>query len=118
MALVHAVSGEVRARRGQIEAAAQDAARASQLMERLRDFAPWYEAETRIALARTALRLTDVAGARRLLVKARRFLRRAPDGIVLAQWAHEASAAADAFVSSGSVGAAALTTAELRVLQS
>jgi LuxR family maltose regulon positive regulatory protein len=118
MALVHAVSAEVRARRGQIEAAAQDAARASQLMDRLRDFAPWYEAETRIALARTALRLTDVAGARRLLVKARRFLRRTPDAIVLGQWADEASAAADAFVSPGGVGAAALTTAELRVLQS
>src|SRR3954470_6171247 len=118
MALVHAVSGEVRARRGQIEAAAQDAARASQLMERLRDFAPWYEAEIRIALARTALRLTDVAGARRLLVKARRFLRRTPDAIVLAQWVDEASAATDAFVSSRGVGAAALTTAELRVLQS
>ncbi|MFL5847771.1 MAG: LuxR C-terminal-related transcriptional regulator [Solirubrobacteraceae bacterium] len=118
MALVHAVSAEVRARRGQIEAATEDAARARLLMARLRDFAPWYEAETRIALARTALRLTDVAGARRLLVKARRFLRRTPDAIVLAQWADEASAAADAFVSSGGVGAAALTTAELRVLQS
>jgi LuxR family maltose regulon positive regulatory protein len=118
MALVHAVSAEVRARRGQIEAAAEDAARATQLMERLRDFAPWYEAETRIALARTALRLTDVAGARRLLVKARRFLRRTPDAIVLGQWADEAAAAADAYVSSGGVGAAALTTAELRVLQS
>jgi LuxR family transcriptional regulator, maltose regulon positive regulatory protein len=118
MALVHAVSAEVRARRGQIEAAAQDAVRASQLMARLRDFAPWYEAETRIALARTALRLTDVAGAQRLLVRARRFLRRTPDAIVLAQWLDEASAAADAFVGSGGVGAAALTTAELRVLQS
>ena len=51
-------------------------------------------------------------------MKARRFLRRTPDAIVLAQWADEASAAADAFVSSGGLGAAALTTAELRVLQS
>jgi len=118
MALVHAVSAEVRAHRGQIEAAAEDAARASQLMERLRDFAPWYEAETRIALARTALRLTDVAGARHLLAQARRFLRQTPDAMVLGRWADEASAAADAFVSSGGIGAAALTTAELRVLQS
>jgi LuxR family maltose regulon positive regulatory protein len=118
MALVHAVSADVRARRGQIEAAAEDAARASQLMERLRDFAPWYEAETRIALARTALRLTDVAGARSLLAQARRFLARTPDAIVLGRWADAASAAADAFVSTGGVGAAALTTAELRVLQS
>src|SRR3954447_17308684 len=118
MALAHAVSAEVRAHRGQIEAAAEDAARASQLMERLRDFAPWYEAETRIALARTALRLTDVAGARHLLAQARRFLRQTPDAMVLGRWADEASAAADAFVSSGGIGAAALTTAELRVLQS
>ena len=118
MALVHAVSADVRGRRGQIEAAAQDAARATQLMERLRDFAPWYEAETRLALARAALRLTDVAEARRLLAQARRFLWRTPDAIVLGQWVDDASAAADAFLSSGGVGAAALTTAELRVLQS
>jgi hypothetical protein len=32
----------------------------TRLLDRLTDFAPWYEAETRLVLARACLRLDDV----------------------------------------------------------
>ena len=40
------------------------------LLTALEDQAPWFEAEVRIALARAALRLGDVTGARTLLAEA------------------------------------------------
>jgi LuxR family transcriptional regulator, maltose regulon positive regulatory protein len=118
MALVYAVSAAARARAGQVEGAAEDAARASRLMKRLRDFAPWYETEVRIVLARAALRLSDVPRARALLAEASRHLARTPDAVVLQRWLDQGCSANDAFVDSGRAGSATLTTAELRVLQS
>jgi LuxR family transcriptional regulator, maltose regulon positive regulatory protein len=109
-ALVLAAEAMVCARRGRV-AEARDAQRdALRLLARLVDFAPWHEAETRIALARAALRLSDVPASRELLAEAARHARRVPDAGVLAAWLSEVGAA------SAAGEAAALTPAELRIL--
>ena len=71
-ALVLAVSALVRAQRGRVEEARSDAGDAAALLERLTDFAPWYEAEVQIVLARAALRLSDVGETRVRIAQARR----------------------------------------------
>jgi LuxR family transcriptional regulator, maltose regulon positive regulatory protein len=115
-ALVFALSALVRARRGRIEEATRSLRRSRRLAAMLVDFIPWYEAEVRLALARAALSLGDVAGSRTLLDEAVPFVRRVPDGIVLAAWL--ADARADVDNAAEALGAGwSLTTAELRVLR-
>ena len=63
-ALVLAVSSAVHAHEGRVDEAMIDARRAADLAAQLVDFVPWYEIEIRVVLARTALRLSDVTGAR------------------------------------------------------
>jgi LuxR family maltose regulon positive regulatory protein len=116
-ALVFAVSAAARAHRGQVEEATADRRRAFKLLARLRDFAPWYDAETRIVLARAALRLSDPVSARGLLAEASRILRQTPDAVVLGEWIDQLRAQADAAGGSTVGGGWSLTTAELRVLQ-
>ena len=60
-ALVFAVSALVRARRGRSDAATADAKTAVRLQSGLHEMSPWYEAETRITLARALLQLDDGA---------------------------------------------------------
>ena len=114
MALVRATSAMVLARTGSVERATGDARRATRLMERVHDFAPWYDVEVRVVLARVALRLSDVARARTLLAESSRLVRHLPDAGVLRAWIEEAHGRADAF---GAVARAPLTPAEARVLQ-
>jgi len=76
-ALVFAVSSMVRAHRDRVEDAQVDRKRATDLLTILEDQAPWFEAEARIALARAALRLGDVTGARTVLGEASRTVSRA-----------------------------------------
>ena len=57
MALALSVSAVVRSRTGRLEAAAADLRQGRALLEQLEDFAPWYEAETWVALARASVRL-------------------------------------------------------------
>jgi LuxR family maltose regulon positive regulatory protein len=116
-ALVFAVSAAARAQRGQVEEASADRRRALKLLARLRDFAPWYDVETRILLARAGLRLSDPISARGLLAEASRILRQAPDAVVLGEWIDQVRAQADAAGGSIEAGGWSLTTAELRVLQ-
>jgi LuxR family transcriptional regulator, maltose regulon positive regulatory protein len=116
-ALVFAVSGLVRARRGRIDEATADVRRARALLTALSDFFPWYEAETRIVLARAALRLSDVALARNLLTEAARNLRDLPEVPCLDRWLKEARDQAARAASPGATPQLSLTTAELRVLQ-
>jgi LuxR family maltose regulon positive regulatory protein len=80
------------------------------------DYVPWYEVETRIVLARAALRLGDVTGTRTLLGEASRILARADDAAVLRRWIDELWSHAAAFTATALVGPSSLTTAELRVL--
>ena len=75
---------------------------------------PWYEAETRIVLARTLLRLDDVAGARAWLAEAGRYLKRTPDATVLREWLEEAWKQAD--LARSATDRWPLSPAELRLL--
>ncbi len=114
MALGLAVSALVRSQLGKVREAAADQRLAIDLLGRLDGFAPWYEAETQLTLARTAARLDDAAAAIQMLEDAARALKLTPDAIVLNEWIEQTSVAIEA-VSSGA--AKVLTPAELRVLQ-
>jgi LuxR family transcriptional regulator, maltose regulon positive regulatory protein len=116
VALVYAVSALTRSHSGPVEDAHRDLRTASRLIDTLVDFIPWYEAETRITLARASLGLSDVAGARSLLADAPRLVRRIPESPTLAAWVAEACSQLEA--ATGSAGAGlTLTAAELRVLR-
>jgi LuxR family maltose regulon positive regulatory protein len=115
-ALVLAASSVIRVRRGRVEEAREDLRQATRLLAMLTDFIPWYETETRLALARTTLRIGDVAGARELLDAAERRARQVPDGLVLHQWIDEVRAEAQAASTAAVAGRPSLTTAELRIL--
>ncbi len=108
-ALVLAASALVRSHRGRVEEAQRDLAAARRLREQLTDYAAWYEAELSIVLARVAVRLSDVNGARDLLVDAGRSARRLGPAPMLDAWLAAIS---------GPTGdaPASLTKAELRTL--
>jgi LuxR family maltose regulon positive regulatory protein len=72
---------------------------------------------TRALLARAALRLGDVVGARIMLAAASRLAPRVPDATVLGTWLEAAWARADSFAVAAILGPSSLTTAELRVLR-
>ena len=114
MALALAVSALVRSNRGMAEKAAADLRLGMRLLEALDEFAPWYEAESRIVLARAAARLDDVQSATRMLADAERLLRLTPDANVLGEWIEQTAATIEALSTSG---ARDLSPAELRVLQ-
>jgi LuxR family maltose regulon positive regulatory protein len=115
-ALVFAVSALVRAHRDRVEDAQADRRRATELLTRLVDYVAWYDVETRVVLARAALRLGDVTGTRTLLGEASRTLARDEGAVVLRAWIDETSDQVEAFTMTELVGPSALTTAELRVL--
>jgi LuxR family transcriptional regulator, maltose regulon positive regulatory protein len=116
MSLVLAVAALTQAQRGRVQAATEDCAEAIRLLDAMDDFAPWYVAEVRIVLARAALRLSDVAGARDLVEAAALAVRATPDAPVLAAWLQDASAQVEAYATSARMAPATLTTAELRIL--
>ncbi len=117
MSLVLAVAALTQAQRGRVQAAKDDCAEAARLLAEMDDFVPWYVAEVRIALARAALRLSDVVGARALIEDAALAVRSTPSTPVLAAWLSDACAQVDAYSSASAVDApASLTTAELRIL--
>ena len=88
----------------------------SSLVARLDDFAPWYQAETVLVLARAALRLGHPSEARTLTADAERFVRETPDSPVLRDWIEESRAQLGA-VAQSAEKAWTLTSAELRVLR-
>jgi LuxR family transcriptional regulator, maltose regulon positive regulatory protein len=114
MALALAVSAVVRSRTGRLEAAAADLRQGRALLERLEDFAPWYEAETWVALARASVRLGEVPEATLMLGEASRVLELTPDAIVLAEWIAVTERSIEA-VSAAAISD--LTPAELHILQ-
>ncbi len=114
-ALVYAASALVRAHRDRVEDARGDLKRAEDLLA-LVEHPPWYVAETRVVLARAALRLGDVTQARALLADAERMLPRAADAVLLGTWMDELRSRLDAFALTALIGPSSLTTAELRVL--
>ena len=90
--------------------------RARDLLARVEQFAPWYEAETRIALARAALRLSDAGTAKTLLATASRPVSRTADAAVLRAWLEEAWTELDRFLTISVIEPKSLTGAELRML--
>jgi LuxR family transcriptional regulator, maltose regulon positive regulatory protein len=116
-ALVLAVASTVFAQAGRVDEATIDTRRAARLAGELDEFAPWYETEIRIVLARTALRLGDVAGAGAQAAHASRLLRHGPDVAVLHEWLHDLVARTGAAAGHPKEDGWSLTTAELRVLQ-
>src|SRR4051812_4108015 len=116
-ALVFAASALARAQRGCVDEAQADLRHGVRLLAQLADFAPWYDAETRVVLARAALRLGDIVGARTLLAEAARLARQLPDAPVLDGWLDAAWERAASFSAAALSGPSALTTAELRVLR-
>lgn len=114
VALAVAVSGLVASHTGKVQKAAADLRLGSRLLEELDEFAPWYEVETRIVLARTAARLDDAPAAAAKLRDASRLLKLTPDATVLAEWIRETDIAVETVSASAITD---LTTAELRVLQ-
>jgi LuxR family maltose regulon positive regulatory protein len=99
-----------------VEEAREDVLRSAGLLRRIVDFAPWYDAETRITLARATLRLGDVTAARALMADAAHALRDTPDSTTLRAWLEETRIQLDAATRSAGDGCP-LTTAELRVLR-
>jgi LuxR family transcriptional regulator, maltose regulon positive regulatory protein len=116
-ALTFAVSADVRSHVGRVDEGKRDARRAAHLLARPGDFIPWYEAETRIMLARAALRLADVGAARTLLAEASQLARRVPDAVVFGGWLDETWGLVDSAASAALTGPSTLTMAELRILR-
>ncbi|MFL5886816.1 MAG: LuxR C-terminal-related transcriptional regulator [Thermoleophilaceae bacterium] len=116
-ALVLAVSALARAHRGRVEEAQEDLRQGRALLEALSDFAPWYLVETRVVLARAAVRLGDVVAGRELLADAERLAGRVPEAVVLREWIDDAEAQAAAISASAVRTPSSLTTAELRILR-
>ena len=117
MALVFAASAVVRAQRGRVEEAQSDLHEAMRLQSALTDFAPWYEAELRILVARAAVRLSDVSGARAALTEASRLMRLVPEAVALDAWLAHAGGQLDALTAPTGAPSCMLTTAELRILR-
>ena len=116
-ALTVAVWALTMARAGRADEAKTSLTRASQMLERLADFMPWYEVETRIVLARTCIQLADVAAARALLSQASRLARRALPAPRLVAWMDDAWGEIDGVSAAALSGPGSLTMAELRVLR-
>lgn len=113
--LVLAVSALIRGRRGRIDDAVLGARRATALLATSAGISSWYEAETRIVLARALLQLDDIAAARAQLADAKHHLARVPDAPALERMYEEALA--DAAEKAAGGGRWPLTRAELRLLQ-
>lgn len=113
VALAFAVAAHVRATRGAVEAAAADLATGARLLEQLDEFAPWYEIETRIMLARAATRLGDPQTARAMLGRAARDTKLMGDETLLDRWVEETE---ERLALQAESAAEQLTVAELRIL--
>jgi LuxR family maltose regulon positive regulatory protein len=116
-ALTFAVSAHLRSEVGHVDEGKRDARRAAHSLASMNNFIPWYEAETRIVLARAALRLADVRAARTLLAEASQLARRVPDAVVFGGWLEETWGLVDSAATLALAGPAALTLAELRILR-
>jgi LuxR family transcriptional regulator, maltose regulon positive regulatory protein len=114
---VLAASALLRAHRGRVEEAQRDLRDARDLRAQLTDFAAWYEVELSVVMARAAIRLSDVGGARDLLADASRGMRRLEGAVALETWLAEAWAQLDSVLGPASVPPSSLTTAELRTLR-
>jgi LuxR family transcriptional regulator, maltose regulon positive regulatory protein len=117
VALVYAVSAQMRVLSGKLAEASADLRQAQRLLRATTDPSPWYEAECCIAAARAALRLSEPAAVRALLVRAERATRGVADASVLLEWLEQANSEIASELDSSRGTDWALTAAELRVLR-
>ncbi len=116
-ALVLAVSAWVSSHRGRADEAKRDLGRSLHMLTMIEDFIAWYEVETRVLLARTAIRLADVPLARTQLSRASRLARRTPEIVLFRAWFDEAWGKVDGLSAAALDGPSSLTMAELRILR-
>ncbi|HMD55852.1 MAG TPA: AAA family ATPase [Solirubrobacteraceae bacterium] len=115
--LTLALSSLVLSHRGLADEAKRELTSATRLLEALGEYMPWYEVETRIAMARASTRLADVARARTLLSQASRWARRPRPVPCFVAWLDDAWGEIDEVSAAALNGPGALTMAELRVLR-
>jgi LuxR family maltose regulon positive regulatory protein len=111
--VLYAASARVAVHHGNLDQAEQDLARAQQLRPRATHALPYYAVQARLELTRAYLALADMAAARRVLGEVDDLLRWRPD---LGTLVHQASQLRSQTDRSQLIGAAPLTTAELRLL--
>ncbi len=116
-ALVLAASAWVCSHQGRADEAKRDLARSLQMLAMLEGYIPWYEVQTRVLAARTAVRLADVPLARTQLSQASRLARRTPEIVVFRAWFDEAWGKVDGLSAAALGGSSSLTMAELRILR-
>jgi len=114
--LVNAVRARTAMHRGDIPAARQELASAQRLRPLLTYALPYFAVQARIELTRVHLALADLAGARTLMREVDELLRRRPGLGTLDGQAQALRARLATEHSSSTLGASALTGAELRLL--
>ena len=116
VALVFSVSAALRAQTGKSMEAAADLRHARELLARVTDPTPWYDAECRILLADAAARTGVPAAAAQLLTEAEVALRRCPDAGVLNAMLEDAQRRIERSACDSAETEWSLTAAERRVL--
>jgi len=113
--VLYAAGARVAVHHGRLDQAEQDLARAQQLRPQATHALPYYAVQARLELTRAYLALTDMAAARRVLGEVDDLLRWRPDLGTLPHQAGRLRSQLDR-ARGDVIGAAPLTTAELRVL--
>jgi LuxR family transcriptional regulator, maltose regulon positive regulatory protein len=111
--VLYAAGARVAIHHGRLDQAEQDLARAQQLRPAATHALPYYAVQARLELTRAYLAQTDLAAARRVLGEVDDLLRWRPD---LGTLVHQASQLRAQLDRGQVIGAAPLTTAELRLL--
>jgi LuxR family maltose regulon positive regulatory protein len=113
--VLYAAGARVAIHHGRLDQAEQDLARAQQLRPQATYALPYYALQARLELTRAYLALSDVAAARRVLGEVDELLRWRPDLGTLPEQAGQLRSHLER-ARGEVIGAASLTTAELRVL--
>jgi LuxR family transcriptional regulator, maltose regulon positive regulatory protein len=113
--VLYAAGARVAIQHGNLDQVEQDLARAQQLRPQATHALPYYAVQARLELARAYLALTDVAAARRVMGEVEDLLRWRPDLGTLPKQASQLRSQLDQ-VRGEVIGAAPLSTAELRVV--
>jgi LuxR family transcriptional regulator, maltose regulon positive regulatory protein len=113
--VLYGAAARVAIHHGRLNQAEQDLARAEQLRPQATYALPYYAVQARLELIRAYLALSDVAGARTALREVDELLRWRPDLGTLPQQASQLRSQLDQ-LHAEAIGAAPLTTAELRLL--
>jgi LuxR family maltose regulon positive regulatory protein len=113
--VLYAAGARVAIHHGNLDQAEQDLAQAQQLRPQATHALPYYAVQARLELTRAYLALTDLAAARKVLSEIDDLLRRRPDLGTLGHQASQLRSQLD-HLGSNVIGAAPLTSAELRLL--